>query len=339
MTFSSYVAIGDSFTEGLMDFHDPQPDAGAAGQGAGTGEPGAGSHGGKTGPQEDYVRAAGVGTGGRARAADGGEGAAWGSTLAEASGAGDLAAGAGAADLEHPHGSERFRGWADRLAEQLVTSPAGSEDLTYANLAIRGRLADQVLAEQLPRALELAPDLVSICAGGNDCLRPYTDIDALATEMEKAIIRLREAGIAVLMVNGYDTETASPLLRAVRPRVAIYNAHLWTIAQRHGCYMLDVWGLRDLYAPPMWADDRIHLSAAGHELVSQQALATLEGTPGTRSGFAMPERPGRQVRQTVAEEAAWVRTHLAPWVSRRLRGVSSGDGLEPKQPGLTRVRE
>jgi hypothetical protein len=88
----------------------------------------------------------------------------------------------------------------------------------------------------------------------------------------------------------------------------------------------------------MWAEDRIHLSAKGHELVSRQALATLEGTASTRQGFAMPERPGRPVRQVVAEETAWVRTHLAPWVSRRLRRVSSGDGLEPKLPGLTPVR-
>lgn len=261
--FSRYVAIGDSFTEGLMDF---------------------------------------------------------------------------AADSEHTDPGAGFRGWADRLAEQLVTSPAGSPDLAYANLAIRGRLADQVLTEQLPRALELAPDLVSIVAGGNDCLRPYTDIDALAGEIESAVVRLREAGVEVLMATGYDTETASPLLRAVRSRVAIFNSHLWTIAQRHGCHMLDLWGLRDLYSSEMWADDRIHLSALGHELVSRQALATLEGTAATRRGFAMPERPGRPVRQAVAEETTWVRTHLAPWVSRRLRGVSSGDGLEPKLPTLTRVR-
>lgn len=261
--FSRYVAIGDSFTEGLMDF---------------------------------------------------------------------------AADAEHTEPGDGFRGWADRLAEQLVTSPVGSPDLAYANLAIRGRLADQVLAEQLPRALDLAPDLVSIVAGGNDCLRPYTDIDALAGEIESAVVQLREAGITVLMATGYDTETASPLLRAVRSRVAIFNSHLWTIAQRHGCRMLDVWGLRDLYSSEMWADDRIHLSALGHELVSRQALAALEGTAASRRGFAMPERPGRPVRQAVAEETTWVRTHLAPWVSRRLRGVSSGDGLEPKLPTLTRVR-
>src|SRR5690606_17994503 len=211
---TSYVAIGDSFTEGLMDVAEP----------AGT------PHG------------------------------------ADPAAAGAPGAQASSTHATDPH-ADRFRGWADRLAEQLVTSPVGSPDLTYANLAIRGRLADQVLHEQLPRALELAPDLVSICAGGNDCLRPYTNIDQLADEVEQAIIRLREAGIRVLMVNGYDTETASPLLRTVRSRVATYNSHLWTIAQRHDCRMLDLWGLRELYANEMWAEDRIHLSAQGHELV------------------------------------------------------------------------
>ena len=288
--FSSYVAIGDSFTEGLMDFADPAHDP------------------------------AGTDPAGRTAGHD----------RTDAPGRTD-------AEVVDPTAGG-FRGWADRLAEQLVTSPAGSTDLTYGNLAIRGRLADQVLAEQLPRALELAPDLVSLCAGGNDCLRPYTNIDHLADEIESAVVALREAGIQVLMVNGYDTESASPLLRTVRSRVGIYNSHLWTIAQRHGCYMLDLWGLRELYTQEMWAEDRIHLSAKGHELVSRQALATLEGTASTRQGFAMPERPGRPVRQAVAEESAWVRTHLAPWVSRRLRRVSSGDGLEPKLPGLTPVR-
>ena len=49
----------------------------------------------------------------------------------------------------HPDGSG-FRGWADRLAETLaVIEP----DLRYANLAVRGKLARQVRAEQLDAAL------------------------------------------------------------------------------------------------------------------------------------------------------------------------------------------
>jgi lysophospholipase L1-like esterase len=62
-----------------------------------------------------------------------------------------------------------YRGWADRFAERLA---ADRPDLRYANLAVRGRLVGQVVAEQVPQAVVMAPDLVSIAAGGNDLLRP-----------------------------------------------------------------------------------------------------------------------------------------------------------------------
>jgi hypothetical protein len=34
------------------------------------------------------------------------------------------------------------------------------------------------------------------------------------------------------------------------------------------------------------------------------------------------------------DDARWVRHHLGPWIGRRLRGVSSGDGLTCKRPEL-----
>ena len=243
--------------------------------------------------------------------------------------------------MDHdPSQEDRYIGWTDRLADMLVDSPAGSPELTYANLAIRGRLLDRIIDEQVPKALALKPDLVSFCAGGNDCLRPRADIDDLANQFERAVIAFREAGIEVLMCNGFDTEISSPLIRAVRPRVGIYNAHLWSIAQRHGCHMIDVWGFRPLYAGEMWADDKIHLSPKGHDLVARQALATLEsGHSLPVEGFAMPARPTRPIRAAMSEESKWAREHFAPWVGRRLRGQSSGDKLGAKLPELTRVRK
>ena len=239
-----------------------------------------------------------------------------------------------------PRAEDRYRGWADRLALMLTESPVGSPDLSYANLAIRGRLLDRIVDDQVPQVLEMKPDLVSLCAGGNDCLRPKADIDALAAKFERAVIAMREAGIEVLMCNGFDTEFSSPLIRAVRPRVGIYNAHLWSIAQRHGCHMVDLWGLRSLYAAEMWADDRIHLSTKGHHLVAEQALATLEsGRSLPAKGFGVPARPTRAIREVMSEESRWAREYLAPWVGRRLRGQSSGDALDPKLSELTRVRD
>src|SRR5207245_1495402 len=52
--------------------------------------------------------------------------------------------------------SSYLRGWADRLATCLAASNPG---LSYANLAVRGRLAHQIRAEQLQPALALRPDL------------------------------------------------------------------------------------------------------------------------------------------------------------------------------------
>ncbi|MYM20663.1 SGNH/GDSL hydrolase family protein [Brevibacterium sp. 5221] len=231
----------------------------------------------------------------------------------------------------------RFLGWADRLALGLAESPVAGPELEYANLAVRGRLLERIIEEQVPAALELKPDLVSFVGGGNDCLRPGADIDGLAAQLERAIIALRAEGIQVLLGNGYDTQMFTPVLRALRPRVAIYNSHLWTIAHRHDCFMLDLWGLRRLYAKQMWAEDRIHLSSLGHATVAATALGVVEGSTPAGRGFRIPPAPARRVRQAVTEEAHWMRTHVGPWVSRRLHGTSSGDLLEPKYAGFVPV--
>ncbi|WGW12582.1 SGNH/GDSL hydrolase family protein [Saxibacter everestensis] len=232
---------------------------------------------------------------------------------------------------------DRYRGWADRLAELLTTSTTGSPDLTYANLAIRGRLLDAIIAEQVPRALELKPDLVSLVGGGNDCIRPGADPDALAAKLDDAVVRLQESGATVLLATGFDTRM-TPLLRAIRGRVGIFNANIWTIAQRRGAFVLDSWGLKPLHDLSRWSEDRLHLSAEGHEIVAQQALAVLEGRPTPEAGQVPVARPARPLRQAVNEEAAWVRQHLAPWVGRRIRRTSSGDGRSAKEPELRRVR-
>ena len=38
-------------------------------------------------------------------------------------------------------------------------------------------------------------------------------------------------------------------------------------------------------------------------------------------------------------DARWARAHAAPWVGRRIRGRSSGDGIPPKRPRLLPLAE
>ena len=83
----------------------------------------------------------------------------------------------------HPNGAG-FRGWADRLAEQLA---AVNPDLLYANLAIRGRKLPQIRAEQLEPALKLEPDLASVLGGVNDILRREVDLESRADDLETIV--------------------------------------------------------------------------------------------------------------------------------------------------------
>src|ERR1700739_180908 len=70
-----------------------------------------------------------------------------------------------------------FRGWGDRMAGLLAGAYPG---VRYAELAVRGKLLRQIVAEQVPAAAALSPGLVSIAGGGNDLLRPGSDPDTLA---------------------------------------------------------------------------------------------------------------------------------------------------------------
>ena len=242
-----------------------------------------------------------------------------------------------------------YRGWADRLAEHLAARHPG---LRYANLAVRGKLLGEVVSEQLPVAAAMAPGLVSIAAGGNDLLRPGGDPDRLADVFEAAVAELREAGSEVLLFTGFDPRTF-PILRWIRGRVAIYNMHLRAIADRYGCALVDLWSMPVLCDRRAWSDDRLHLTAEGHRRVALRACEAIGVPPDgdwreplpMLGGALSPAMTGWLAARQL--DARWARRYAAPWVRRRIRGVSSGDGLQPKRaellpldiPGLATLAE
>jgi lysophospholipase L1-like esterase len=230
------------------------------------------------------------------------------------------------------------RGWADRLAERMAAQSPG---LRYANLAIRGKMLQQVADEQVPVAVAMAPDLVSIAAGGNDLLRPRTDPDTLAQPFNDAVARLTGAGSQVLLFTGFDPGTF-PVIRIIRGKAAAFNAHLRVIARRHDCLLVDLWSMSILSDPRMWCEDRLHLGPEGHRRVALRACEVL-GVPVDADWRQPLPAAQRQVSayrgapQWLAarrEDARWAREHAAPWARRRLSGASSGDGMSPKRPDL-----
>jgi lysophospholipase L1-like esterase len=219
------------------------------------------------------------------------------------------------------------RGWADRVAEVLA---AQADDFAYANLAIRGRLLQQILDEQVDAALALRPDLISISAGGNDIIRPGTDPDEVAARLDAGIARLRGDGATVVMFNGPDIG-GTPVLGRIRGKVAIYNENLHAVAKRHDAIVADMWALRELTDPRMWAPDRLHFSPIGHQTIACMVLDALN-VPHDLEPFEAEPMPRQSWRQARIDDIGWAREHFAPWILRRLRRESSGDGVSPKRP-------
>lgn len=230
---------------------------------------------------------------------------------------------------------DAYIGWADRLAGRL-SSYAAAERLPfdYANLAVRGRKLDDVVGPQLERALAMNADLVSIVGGGNDLLRPSVDLDGLAQRLDDAVATIRATGADVLMATPTDTRDAG-LFKALRGRHAIHSANVFTIAQRHGAFVLNLWGVRSIRDWRMWGEDRIHLNTAGHTRVADAALVAL-GLPPTDPDWDVPLPPATKAARAdeLRQHAEWVKVHAAPWVERRVRGTSSGSDLKAKRPDL-----
>lgn len=237
----------------------------------------------------------------------------------------------------------RHLGWADRVAAALAES---SSSLRYGNLAVRGRLLDQVVDEQLPAALEFRPDLVSFHAGANDVLRPGVDITEVVRRYDAAVAALREPGLDVLLFTAIERAGGTGRLADVlAARFGAFNDGVRASAARHGARLVDLAAVRALQDRRLWHADRLHLAPQGHARVAAAVLEALGvvdprllgGNPGWwRVPLLATARPWLPVR--IGANLVWAGAYLAPWVGRRIRGTSSGDQVVAKRPSLAPVR-
>jgi lysophospholipase L1-like esterase len=230
----------------------------------------------------------------------------------------------------YPNGS--YRGWADRLAEELALLEPG---FRYANLAVRGKNAHQIRAEQLDAAIALEPDLASILAGLNDVLRRNVDVETVAGEIEAMASGLREAGAALIIIALPDPVRVNPLARIAARHVVELNRRIRAIASAHDAYLIDLEAHRVASDPRLWHPDRLHANPEGHRRIAA-AAAELLSLPGSDHSWAedFPDDLAARHRELLLAHAVWAHVYFRPWLMRRLRGRSSGDGRVAKRPQL-----
>ncbi|MFF4272818.1 SGNH/GDSL hydrolase family protein [Streptomyces sp. NPDC001536] len=226
-----------------------------------------------------------------------------------------------------------LRGWADRLAEHLAQD---TPDLLYANLAVRGRLAGQVRDEQLAPALALEPGLATVVAGVNDLLRPRFDADEVAGHLEAMFAALTAQGARVATMTFPDVARISPLARPISPRITALNDRIRQAAARHGVVVAETSHHPVVADPRLWSPDRLHAGPLGHARIAAAVAYALD-LPGSDESWSLPLPADPRVAsglRAVGAELRWVGSFLGPWLVRRVRGRSSGDGRRAKRPEL-----
>ena len=238
--------------------------------------------------------------------------------------------------LEDPYPDGRgYRGWADRLAERLDSERPG---VLYANLAVRGKLARQVREEQLGPALALEPDLVSVLVGINDTLRRECAVETVAAELDGIHEALRGAGVDVLTFTYPDPVPINPLARTARERLLALNEAIREMAARHGLLVAELDRHPVSSDPRVWHADRLHANPDGHARIARAAADALGLEPdGPPWHEPLPPAAAARRHRVAADHLVWGGRYLAPWLLRRARGRSSGDGIVAKRPELTPV--
>jgi lysophospholipase L1-like esterase len=230
-----------------------------------------------------------------------------------------------------------LRGWADRLAARLAEANPG---LRYANLAVRGKLAGEIHAEQLAPALELKPDLATVVAGLNDVLRPKCDVDLVAGHLEAMFASLTAAGATVGTLTFPNVAKIAPMAKPLVPRVLALNSRIREAAARHGVKVVETFAVDVTTDARIWSSDRLHASPLGHQRIAD-SMAHALALPGADDSWThpLPVLPPADRLTVIRTELRWLTGFLGPWLGRRLRGVSSGTGREAKRPELTPFRQ
>jgi lysophospholipase L1-like esterase len=209
-------------------------------------------------------------------------------------------------------GKRGWRGWAALLADGLV-----DPDLHI--LAGNGALWADVERDQLPRALQLRPDIASVVIGVNDTLRPNFDADRIANSAAHTIGAMRACGAEVLTMRlpdpGKMLGMPGVLARPLARRAGQINEVMDAVADRFGTLHFDAASDEEAFDPGMWAVDRLHPSERGHRLIARRFHALL-----ANAGVAVAEAPGAEPTNqppTKAEQFAWMATKWTAWVAKR----------------------
>ena len=225
----------------------------------------------------------------------------------------------------------KYRGWADRVADVLAKNNPG---FTYMNLAIRGKLLKQVVEDQIPVALKYIEGrntLVSFHAGANDVLRPNYKPEVSLPEYEKGIKQLIDAGATVIIFTVVDKVDGKGRTAALwHERFSSFNENVRMVAAKYPTILFEAKKAEFLNDRRFLAFDRLHMNPEGHRRLANAVLEGLGYEFDAKWRVPLPPAKKKNRWIKLITNLAWITIFLLPWIWRRIRGKSSGDGRNAK---------
>ena len=225
----------------------------------------------------------------------------------------------------------KYRGWADRVADVLAK---GDPNFTYLNLAIRGKLLKQVVEDQIPNALKFIEGkqtLVSFHAGANDVLRPNYKPEVSLPEYERGIKQLTDSGATVIVFTVVDkVEGKGKTATLWHQRFSAFNENVRMVAGKYPTILFEARKAEFLNDRRFLAFDRLHMNSEGHRRLANAVLEGLGYEFDLNWRMPLPEAKEKNKVLKFFINIAWVGIFLLPWIWRRIRGKSSGDGRGAK---------
>lgn len=192
---------------------------------------------------------------------------------------------------------------------EVLRRDALPPDTTFVNVGVSGSTVAQALTQQLPRAFDVEPDLVTVWLNVNDALR-FVPISDYERDLATLVGGLRRGGAAqVLLANTPPLEDL-PVVRACLPDpppgvrcllpvrlpgpepviayVRQFNEVIGRVASQEGAVLVDLHAAavadRQRRLDRYLASDGFHPSTEGHAAVAAVFAAALRSTPVASAG-------------------------------------------------------
>lgn len=169
----------------------------------------------------------------------------------------------------------------------LLSARYPAHRIRVLNMGINGNTVMDLKARWQTDVLDLKPDWLSICIGGNDAFLPFAfpqlaekqvSLEHYAQTLDKLVTETKPLCKGLILMTPYYAEPNRS--EPVRARMDTYGAAVRQIAKKHQTILVDTQAAFDVLLTQAhssaYALDRVHPNQAGHMVLARAFLQSVE---------------------------------------------------------------